>query len=213
MADQDKKPAQDPLFGNKLAAALLTAGLLAVSLPQLSAALFAGGAHGGGHGGGHGEALHLAYPIEFQAEGAAAAEAVPEVSLAALLAAASPAAGERRAAICKSCHSFEQGGPNGAGPNLWSVVGRPVASASGFNYSSALQGAGGTWTYDRLDAYLKNSQEYVPGTNMNQRFPKAEQRAELLAYLQTLSAEPVPFPAAPVEEAAVAAEAEPEAAH
>lgn len=196
----------DPLFGNKVASAILVALLLIFGLPQIADALF------GGHGGGHGDELHLAYPIEFETE-AAPAEAAPEADLGALLANASPEAGERRAGICKSCHTFNEGGANGTGPNLWNVVGRPVASHEGFNYTSALKSFGGEWTYEHLDHYIANSQGYIPGTAMVQRFPKPEQRADILAYLHTLSSSPVPFPepAAPAEEPADDA-AEPETA-
>jgi cytochrome c len=187
---------KDPLFSNKVAAAVLTALLLIFGLPQLTAAIF-----GGGHHGGDGE-LHLAYGGDIQLETSGPVEEEPEVDLGTLLANASAAGGERRAALCKSCHTFEQGGANGTGPNLWNIVGSQVANTAGFNYTGALQELGGTWTYERLDGYLKNSQEYVPGTAMVQRFPRDDQRADLLAYLSTLtSGDPVPFPEpAPVAE-------------
>ncbi|MEM6413772.1 MAG: c-type cytochrome [Pseudomonadota bacterium] len=191
----------DPLFGNKLAFAVIFALLLFFGLPQLSSALI-----GGGHHSRPGEELHLAYPIEFQVDtGGADVEKEPEVDLGALLAEASPDAGKRRVAGCASCHSFEQGGSNGVGPNLWGIVERQVAEVAGFNYSSALKEFGGVWSYDRLDKYLENSKAYVPGTNMNQRYSKPTHRAEILAYLSTLHESPVafpePLPAAPVEAA------------
>ncbi len=189
---------KDPLFTNKIAGAILAALLLIFGLPQLTAALT-----GGGHQGGDGE-LHLAYGGDIQLETSAShGDPEPVVTLAQLLADASIAGGERRAALCKSCHTFEEGGANGAGPNLWNVVGRQVASVSGFNYTSALQEAGGVWSYDRLDAYLKNSQDYVPGTAMTQRFSRDNQRADFLAYLSSLSNNPVPFPEVEVIEAAI----------
>ncbi|MEL7486562.1 MAG: c-type cytochrome [Pseudomonadota bacterium] len=180
----------DPLFFNKLAAAVLSALLLFFGLPQLAGALLGGGGHHGGHGG----ELHLAYPIEFQTDAPAAEEEVEEVSFAELLAGSLASAGERRVSLCKSCHSFEKGGANGTGPALWDVIGRPITSVDGFNYSSALKTAGGEWTFERLDAYLKNSQEYIAGTVMNQRVAKPEHRAQILAYLRTLSDNPVPVP-------------------
>ena len=181
---------QDPLLSNKIAAAVLTALLLIFGLPQLTKALMGGGHHVGG-----GE-LHLAYGGELELDtGGGAAEAAPEVDLGTLLANASASGGERRAALCKSCHTFDKGGANGTGPNLWGVVGAQVANHAGFNYTSALKDAGGVWSYDRLDKYLENSQAYIPGTAMVQRFAKPEQRADLLAFLQTLSDSPVPFPA------------------
>ncbi|PQA88139.1 c-type cytochrome [Hyphococcus luteus] len=194
---------KDPLFSNKVAAAVLTALLLIFGLPQLTKALFGGGHHGGG------EELHLAYggEVDFGGE-AGPAEEEPEADLGTLLANASASSGERRAALCKSCHTFEEGGANGTGPNLWGIVGREVAGHAGFNYTNALKEAGGVWTYERLDHFLENSQNYIPGTAMVQRFAKPEQRADILAYLGTLSDDPVPYPepAAPAEDEAPAEE-------
>lgn len=205
---------KDPMLFNKIAAAGLTALLIFFGLPQVAKALRGGAGH---HGADHGE-LKLAYPIDWQTAlgGAGAEEAAEVVDLGALLAAASPAAGERRAALCKSCHTFEKGGADGTGPNLWGVVGRPVASHAGFAYSAALKSAGGAWTYERLDQYIANSQAFMPGTAMMQRFPKADQRAEILAYLSTLSDSPAAFPpplaaAAPAADATAQAPSEPAA--
>ncbi|MEM9706898.1 MAG: cytochrome c family protein [Pseudomonadota bacterium] len=183
---------QDPLFGNKLAGAVLTSLLLFFGVPQLADALLSEG----GHHAKHGQELHLAYPIEFETESGAKEEEAPTIfDLGATLAAASASGGERRAQLCKSCHSFEKGGPNGTGPNLWNIVGREIASVDGFSYSGALKDFGGAWTYERLDGYLKNSQNYVPGTAMMQRFPKDKPRADIVAYLGSLSDDPAPFPA------------------
>jgi cytochrome c len=200
----------DPLLTNKIAAALLAALLLVVGLPQVMNVIAGGGSHGGA-----GEALHLAYccvDLETLAGPAAAAEEAT-VPLAARLAEANAAAGERQAALCKSCHTFEAGGASGTGPNLWNVVGRSVASRPDFAYSGALEAFGGQWSYERLDAFLENSQSYVPGTAMVQRLGQGDRRANILAYLQTLSSDPVPFPepseAATSEEDGAAAEADP----
>ncbi len=183
---------KDPLYSNKVAAAILTSLLLFFGLPQLANAILGGGGH---HGGGHGEELHLAYPIEFETGPAGGAEKKEVVDLGTLLASAKPDVGARKAALCKSCHTFEEGGANLAGPNLWDIVNREVAAVDGFGYSSALKEFGGVWSYDRLDQYLKNSQAYVPGTAMVQRFAKDAARADIVAYLGTLSANPAPFPA------------------
>ncbi|MEO1310256.1 MAG: c-type cytochrome [Pseudomonadota bacterium] len=189
---------------NKIFAAILTSALMLFGMRELGAAVYSG------HGGHHGE-LHLAYePVDvatlFDAAGAEGAAAEPEADLGTLLAAAP--ASDRSIAICKSCHSFDKGGANGTGPNLWDIVGREVASVAGYSYSGALQDFGGEWTYERLDAYLENSQGYVPGTAMNQKHRKPEKRAAMLAYLQTLSDSPVPFPepAGPIGEETVADE-------
>ncbi len=199
MADQNSGDNQgDPLLFNKIAAAALTALLLVFGLPQLANALFGGGHHGGGH-----EELHLAYCcVELDTGSHGGGDEEPAFDLGAALAAADPAAGQRRSAICASCHTFEKGGRDGTGPNLWDIVGRDVANVSGFGYTAALQSAGGQWTYERLDGYLKNSQGYIPGTAMVQRLPQDDRRAQVLAYLSTLSDNPVPFPAPAVVEAA-----------
>ncbi|WP_051882047.1 c-type cytochrome [Parvularcula oceani] len=196
---------RDPLYGNKVAAAILVVLLLAVGLPVVVSTLSELAEHAGAHHEFDEEnPFGLAYiPAEISLEGGAAAVDEPEVDLGTLLASADAERGARSAAICSSCHSFDQGGPNGTGPNLWDVVGRPVASHPGYAYSSALQSLGGEWTYEQLDPYLENSQSYVPGTQMAQRISKEEKRADILAYLQTLSTDPVPFPEpAPIEETA-----------
>lgn len=196
---------KDPLFGNKVAAALLVALLLIFGIPQLVGALF-GSKHGGGHS--KDGKIHLAYPIEYEAESGGAEAAGPKKDLATLLAEAKPAGGERRVALCKSCHSLEKGGPNLQGPELYGVVGRAVAAHGGFNYSAALKAKGGAWDFASLDKFIENSQGYVPGTAMNQHVAKPEHRAEIMVYLNTLSDAPLPLPT-PAPAAAPAAEAAP----
>jgi len=116
-----------------------------------------------------------------------------------MIAAADPAAGEKLTSQCKACHTFDQGGPNRIGPNLWGVVGRQVASHEGFKYTDAMQQygqeIGGTWTYSHLSTYLENPRGQVPGTKMIfQGIKKKEDRAALLAYLRTLADSPAPLP-------------------
>lgn len=195
----------DPLFVNKVVSALLAAALLFFGLPQIAKAVLGGGAHHGAHG-----ELKLAYPIDYKAEQGGKSEAAA-VDLATLLANANPDAGKRRSAICASCHSFEKGGANQQGPGLWNVVGAPVGSHAGFGYSGALKGLGGQWTFERLDEFLKSPQKYAPGTAMSfAGIAKPEQRAELIAYLRTLSDSPAPLPEPPAP-AAEAAPADPAA--
>lgn len=185
----------DPLFGNKLAAAGLTALLIFFGLPQLASSML-----GGGHHGSHGEELHLAYPIDYKAN-IAAGPVKEEKPIAMLMAETTVDQGERRSAVCKSCHTFEKGGRTGTGPNLWDIVNRPVASVPGFGYSNALKEFGGNWTFERLDRYLENSQSYISGTAMVQRIPRDDHRAALLVYLGSLSDNPAPMPAVPAEAA------------
>jgi cytochrome c len=164
------------------------------------------------------------HPIEDRGPGYALAEAVvateggaaepeaPAVPLGVLLASADPAAGQAAARKCTSCHNFEEGAGNKQGPELWGVVGRPEGSHPGFAYSEALlahNAAGDTWTYENLDHFLLAPRDYAPGTKMAFAGIKDPvERANILAYLQTLSATPVAFPPPPAEGAAPAAEGE-----
>lgn len=198
----------DPLFTNKLAFAALASALLIFGIPILVDRLIGEPHHVGHHGDDHGEGEKSAWPFPHFPEmemtgGSAPAEDKPPFDLGAALLSANAGSGERRSAICASCHTFEEGGAQGTGPNLYDIVGREVGSVAGFNYSGALKELGGVWTYERLDGYLKNSQAWLPGTAMVQRFPRDDQRADLLAYLGSLSDDPVPFP----EPAAVEPEA------
>lgn len=125
-----------------------------------------------------------------------AAEAPEEVKpLAVLLAEADPAAGAQVAKKCAACHSFDKGGANKVGPNLWGVIGRPVASHDGFAYSEALKALGGEWSFERLDAFLADPKAYAPGNKMTfAGLPKATDRAALLVWLREQADEPVPLP-------------------
>lgn len=122
---------------------------------------------------------------------------VATVSLGTLLAGADPKKGEAASKACAACHTFVKGGPNKVGPNLWDIVQKPPASTPGFPYSEAMKAkASEPWTYEVLDAYIKNPKEQVPGTKMIYGgLKKDTTRADLLAYLASLSDAPKPFPA------------------
>jgi cytochrome c len=121
----------------------------------------------------------------------------PAESLGKLLASADAKRGEAVSKNCASCHDFTKDGPNKTGPNLWGIVGRDPGSHPGFTYSDAMEAMKGKpWTYDQLFAYIKDPKAVVPGNKMAfGGIKKDADRANLLAYLQTLSDKPVPFPA------------------
>jgi cytochrome c len=137
-----------------------------------------------------------ALPGSAEAPVAAATPAAPkEVPLPELLAKADAKKGAADAKVCTTCHNFDKGGAAKVGPDLWGVVGHPVASAAGFSYSDAVKGLGGDWTYEKLDHWIANPKGMASGTKMAFAGEQdAQKRADILAYLQTLSDSPVPFP-------------------
>lgn len=133
-------------------------------------------------------------PLPAAAPKAAAAPAKP-VDLGALLASADANAGKAKAQVCGTCHDFQSGGPNRMGPNLWGVIGRKVASHAGFTYSPAMVAQQGTWTYDRIFAFLASPAREVPGTKMSfAGLRRPEDRAAVIKYLATLGNSPPPPP-------------------
>lgn len=152
---------------------------------------------------------------EGAAEGEAAAAA--ETPIATLLASADAAAGETVFKKCTSCHTADKGGANKVGPNLFGLVERPVASHEGFGYSAGMkdfsQGGSVTWTFENLNHFLTAPKKFIAGTAMGfAGIKKEDERANLIAYLRTLSDSPVALPsadaaAAPAAETAPAADA------
>jgi cytochrome c len=125
----------------------------------------------------------------------AAAPAGPE-PIAPLMANANADAGKAKTQLCAACHTFDKGGPNRIGPNLYGVIGSPIAEdRGGFAFSSALttKGKGQTWTLDNLNEWLFKPQQFASGTKMTFiGLPKAEDRANVIAYLNSMSDKPLP---------------------
>ena len=96
---------------------------------------------------------------------------------------------------CGSCHSFNQGGKAGVGPNLYGVVGAPHGHMEGFNYSAAIKGKEGPWTYEELNHWLAKPSAYAPGTRMAfAGLNNTQQRADVVAYLRSISPNAPPLP-------------------
>jgi cytochrome c len=139
-----------------------------------------------------------AIKIDVPKEAASGQTAPPPLApIAALLAKADPATGEAdtKKLGCVACHTFNEGGKSGIGPNLYNVVGGPHAHMQGFDYSAALKSKTGNWTYDELNEWLHQPSAYAPGTRMTFVGIKNDQeRADVIDYLRTLSSKPEPLP-------------------
>lgn len=117
--------------------------------------------------------------------------------VAALLAAADLAKGEKVGKKCVACHNFNEGGANKVGPGLYDIVDRPIASVDGFGYSGALKAyaEGKSWTYAELNGFLFKPKAHVKGTSMGfAGIKKTADRAAIIAYLRSLAASPAPLP-------------------
>jgi cytochrome c len=108
-----------------------------------------------------------------------------------LLASADVGRGPKSANKCASCHTFDKGGRNLVGPHLYGVIGREKASVQGFNYSAAFRKLKGAWTVQEIYEYIKHPRTTVPGTNMTfAGIPRASERADLIAFLNSKSDSP-----------------------
>jgi cytochrome c len=143
-------------------------------------------------------------------EHAQSKEATTEQPIEALLGAASVERGEQIAKQCQICHNLGKGQGPKVGPDLYDIVGRERASQPGFNYSAAMKAKGGTWTVDELNKFLTKPSAYIPGTAMTfAGLSRENQRADVIAFLNTLSEHPKPLPTAQSGQAVPAAEGAP----
>lgn len=190
----NESEAMNPTIRHRAARVVLTIGVaggawsLAASTPGAETVAVTGSATAASAAGQHGILLAQA-----------AAPAMEASGIAAMVAAADIAAGQTASLQCVACHTFGEGEAARFGPNLYGVVGRPVASVSGFGYSAAMAAVGaaeGTWSIEFLSAFLMSPQTAIPGTTMP--FAGIEDdatRANLIAYLATLGGEAAPLEA------------------
>jgi cytochrome c len=218
----------DSFEWNKIIGAILGTLLFVMGIGFVAEAIYQPAAgEGPGHALPGGDELATPAGGEHVAEGEPPVEPEPApgmdpAAFAGLLAAADVGAGEAESRICGACHDLTPAAANRVGPPLWNVVGRHLGSAPGYSYSPAMtqHGAEGeTWTYEHIDAFLTSPAETVPGTKMGfGGLADADDRADLIVYLRTLSDNPPPLPGAgsppspPAADAGAMAPAEPEAA-
>lgn len=146
----------------------------------------------------------MGYVVEGVEEAGGGAE-VKDISIASLLPTADVEKGKTVFAKCLACHSIEQGGATGTGPNLWGIMGAKHAHIAGFAYSDVLKEmADKPWTFDEMNAWLHSPKTYAPGTKMTfAGLSKNEDRANLIAYMNSMGSN-LPVPPAPAASAAAA---------
>ncbi|WP_321325970.1 cytochrome c family protein [uncultured Parasphingorhabdus sp.] len=185
---------------NTIAGWVLAGGIAALGFSILSGKYF--------HAGKHERPEVMGYVIE-GVETSGGADAGPSIE--ALLQTADAAAGEKVFAKCAACHTINQGGANGVGPNLWDTMGKPHGHVAGFAYSDALKSIPGNWDWTAMDAWLTSPRKYANGTKMTfAGLGKAEDRANLMVYLNAQGSN-IPLPPPPAAEEPAAEEAEAEA--
>ena len=190
----------DSMEINKAVAAFLMAGIAFMGAGLISDALV------------HpkefkGTAIKVDLPNQ-QTAAAAPAEAEPPIAV--LLASADPARGEAgvKSSGCVACHSFNEGGKAGVGPNLYGVIGGPHGHMEGYAYSAVLKGKEGPWTFAEMNEWLKKPSAYAPGTKMSYAgLSDPKKRADIIDYLRTLAKDPLPLPEAPAKQASASAPA------
>lgn len=172
---------------NKIAAAVLVAGLLALGSGKIADFLYQPIKSDT-----RGFAIEVANASETQDSEHKAEE---KINIPALMAAANAENGAKTFKKCAACHDASKGGPNKVGPNLYGTLGAPKAHHAGYAYSDALKAKGGNWGYEELFAFLKKPRDYVPGTKMTfAGISKPEQIADIIAYLHQQNDSPPAFP-------------------
>ena len=148
---------------------------------------------------------HRPEKMGFEIEAAETGGAAAGPAIETLLQTADAAKGEAVFAKCSACHTINAGGANGIGPNLHGVMGEAIGTGhGGFAFSDALKKKGGTWTWQAMNEWLTSPRKFANGTKMSfAGLGKAEDRANLMVYMNSQGAN-IPLPAAPAADAAAA---------
>ena len=175
---------------NKIIAAILLTALIVIGIGKFTDILF------------HVEKpKESAYKIEGLEVTEASASLNPEkkieeiVNISQLLALGDLAHGEKVFKKCSACHMIASGGKNMIGPNLWGVIGRTAGSVSDYKYSKAMVAYAKQWNFEEMNGYLIKPQAYIKGTKMAfAGLRKEKDRASVILYLNSKSANPKPLP-------------------
>ena len=179
---------------NKIAGAILLAGVIAMGSGTIAKILFGGYDH-------HDDHAKRGFQIEVS-DDAVAGEVKKEIDRGTFFAAATAEQGKKVAKKCVACHSFEEGGANKVGPNLYGAFGGTKSVHTGYNYSAAFQAMEGKWGYDELWDFLTKPSKYVKGTKMAfAGLKKPEDLASMIIYMRENSPHKLALPAPKIVEA------------
>ncbi|MDR3521007.1 MAG: c-type cytochrome [Acidocella sp.] len=194
------KSGKDSLLINKIAAGILTAGIIFWGANRIAHVLVPDESP-------KTPAIAITAPQTAAPAAAMAVAAGPETIIPLLATADVPKGAAFVQQQCAACHTLTSGGAAGVGPNLYGVVGGPMFAGSGFTYSAAVKAkAKGNWDYASMASWLYDPSAFAPGTAMGYPGIKNTQtRADVVAYLRTLSASPLPLPTPDEVKAASAA--------
>ena len=174
---------------NKIVAAVLMVALLVIGIGKLSDVIF------------HVEKPETpGYSVEVMQTVSTSPETdtttiEEKVDIAALMAMADLAAGEKVFKKCAACHSIVKDGKNNIGPALYNVVGREIGSVTDYKYSQALSTYGKEWSFEELNGYLTKPTKWIKGTKMAfAGLRKEKDRASVILYLNQNSDNPLPLP-------------------
>ena len=174
---------------NKIIAAVLLVALIIIGIGKLSDVIF------------YVEKPKTpSYVVEVEQAVTASTEtesdtSIEKVDIAALMAIADLAHGEKVFKKCAACHSIVKGGKNAIGPALYNVVGRKVGGVEDYKYSKALTEYGKNWTFEELNGYLIRPAKWIKGTKMAfAGLKKEKDRASVILYLNQNSDNPLPLP-------------------
>ncbi len=181
---------------NKIAASVLVAGVAAMAIGVMTDILY------------HPETKVAVRGFSIEvietSDNSGAANLVEVINIGQLMAKADADKGKDDAQKCAVCHNFVKGAGAKVGPDLWDVVQRPKGSIQDYTYSKAMSSKGGKWEYEDLYHFLRAPRKFAVGTKMGfAGFNKPEDAINVIAYLRTLSDNPLPLP--PVEAAVPAA--------
>ena len=192
----------DPLALNKILAGFLCACLLLMGAGKFASFMQGvdGGHHGDDHSGDDHSSSNNSYPIVVPESSVSNSATMPSspvmiTPILALIANADIDAGQKLSKKCAACHSFNAGGANKVGPNLWNIVNRDMGKVENYKYSKALSSFGVKWDYSSLSQFLFKPKKYINGTKMNYTgLKKDKDRANIILWLRSLTETPAELP-------------------